>query len=241
MTVAMEQNISNLFEDDISSKVYNLTFGTGPTSSPPQIDGRETSVQSMEACLPMLTNPNDALYYKNFDGILVACFSDHPLVHALNEVIKQENDNVVVMGLLDTSIHYCNMLNCQPFSIITSNKEWVPILNESVETKYLTSNVSNEKLWRGTISTDLQVLDLHSEANFLQIVRIIREENVKRLQSRIVILGCAGFSGLQDKLTREFKQEKIVFVDSVVVGLSVLSMMARVRSLCKFGTRIHYS
>lgn len=227
MTVAMEDNINKLFEIEILNKVLNLTFGTGPTDSPPQIDGRETSIQSMKACLPLLTDSTNPLYYKNFDGVLVACFSDHPLVHALNNYIRQKNDTVVVMGLLDTSIHYCNMINCQPFSIITSNKEWVPILDESVEENYLTTNVLNEKLWRGTISTNLQVLDLHSKESFDQIVKIIRRENVERLKSHIVILGCAGFSGLQNKLTNEFKQEGIIFVDSVLIGLNVLSMMAK--------------
>ncbi|CCK70058.1 Dcg1p KNAG_0D03100 [Huiozyma naganishii CBS 8797] len=226
MTHEVEQNIRALFKKELNSKSLALTFATGPASAPLQIDGKESSLRSAEACLPMLTDAGSVYFYNKYDGVLVACFSDHPLVAELLSVIKSTTSKTVVMGLLDTSIHYCNMINSKPFSIITSNKEWVPILNESVESKYLTSSVINQSLWKGTISSDIQVLDLHLPENFAKIVDVIRKENIERLKSKIIILGCAGFSGLQTSLSKEFPGAGIVFVDSVAIGVRVVMMIA---------------
>lgn len=224
MTDGMKANIDSIFFKGEDHDNIDITYFTGPKEAPPQIDGVTSSIQSMNACLPILREITSQFYYDKFDGILVGCFSDHPLVHELTKLIVKSKSDTIVYGLLDSSIYYCNMLNGQTFSIITSNKEWVPILNNSVEQNFLTEIVKREKLWRGTVSTDLQVLDLHSSENFQQITDIIRRENIERLNSKVVILGCAGFSGLQHRLSEEF-DGKVTFVDSVTMGLNILITM----------------
>lgn len=195
---------------------FRATYLTGPAGAPAQIDGEETSRQSSEACLPLLLDSRSEYHFQRFDGILVACFSDHPLVEALTGVAGAPP----VIGLLNTSVSFVSLLGAGAFSVITSNREWVEILDASVRAKFVTGQVRDNGLWKGTVSSNLQVLELHSEDNFGQIVEVIGRENVQRLGSRYVILGCAGFSGLQYKLHKIFPE--VVFIDPVVLGFQTL-------------------
>lgn len=177
----MTDSLQETIEKTFSKESFKISYFTGPDASPRQIDGEETSIESMKACLPLIVDDQESVYYfQNFDGILIACFSDHPLVTEIKYRAAKEKSNVSVVGLLDSSIHYCDLIG-KRFSIITSNKEWIPILNNSVESKFLTRNTIDKNLWKGTVSTDLQVLDLHSPKNFQQIADIICEENIRKL------------------------------------------------------------
>ena len=222
MTEAIKENIENKFLFYLSAQEKpTITYFTAPKNAPLQIEDEKTSIDSLNECYPVLTDTQSDFYYGNFRGILVACFSDHPLVHTLRERNKLDKNNTLILGLLETSINYCSMYGDQPFSIITSNKEWVSILNKYVEENLLTNYVTKNNLWRGTVSTDLQVLDLHDPKNFELIAMKIKRENVNRLGSKLVILGCAGFSGLKEPLTSKFNYE-IKFIDPITIGLKLL-------------------
>lgn len=220
MTDEIARNIgeSDAFRAFAVGLTLKVQYMTGPPTAPPQIDGLESSRQSCEECLPILTEPDSEYYYGRFDGILVACFSDHPLVEALNALPGAP----LVLGLLNSCLSFVSLFPRGPFSIITSNAEWVEILDHSVEDKFLTGEVIQKGLWKGTVSTNLQVLELHSESNFQSIVQVIRENNVERLKSRFVILGCAGFSGLQYRLNKIFQEQEVVFIDPIMLGFQAL-------------------
>lgn len=227
MTEEIRHNINNVYSEE-KELSFTIEYFTGPCESPMQISNFETSIQSLKACLPYLVGNSELpSYYQKFDGILVCCFSDHPLVDELINIAKQDNWNVPVVGLLNSSIQFCTLLNDKTFSIITSNKEWVNILNESVTNNFISERIKRKNLWKGTVSTDLEVLQLHSNENFEKIVSIIETENINRLNSDVIILGCAGFSGLKDNLTKRFAIKNIIFVDTVILGLNILVMMAK--------------
>lgn len=204
--------------DAFQGFAFEVRYMTGPPGAPRQIDGAETSELSCHECIRELADPGSEFYYEQFDGVLVACFSDHPLVAALAALPRAP----VVLGLLDTSVSLVALAARAPFSVITSNCEWVEILDRSVQERFLTGHVREMQWWRGTVSSNLQVLELHDESNFEAIVKVIRAENVKRLGSKYVILGCAGFSGLQHRLNDVFREEQVVFLDPIIVGFHAL-------------------
>ena len=224
--LVVNPNSSRSMSDEIARSVaavdafrafaFKTTYMTGPEGAPPQIDGEETSHQSCDACLPLLKDPESEYFYKRYDGIIIGCFSDHPLVEALTCL----TDAPPVVGLLNSSLSFVSLFPSGPSSVITSNKEWVEILDASVEKKFLTGEARARGLWKGTVSSNLQVLELHSEENFGKIVERIRRENVERLGSKYVILGCAGFSGLQYKLKKIFPE--VIFVDPIILGFQTL-------------------
>ncbi|SCW03002.1 LAFE_0G00782g1_1 [Lachancea fermentati] len=220
-------------------------YFTAPADAPPQIDGEKTSRESCEKCLPLLCarQANRRAYFDTFDGVLIACFSDHPLVAALRA--RSEHGTPVV------GIFHAAMLECvaagEAFSVITSNDEWVALLDAAVA-RLLGCGAptwpgkdgaggaagaagAGLALWRGTVASGVPVLDLHDERNFQEIAGRVRRENVARRGSRVVVLGCAGFSGMERAFARAMPPEQPVrFVDSVVAGLEMLAGRCRLRA-----------
>ncbi|CAB4255202.1 similar to Saccharomyces cerevisiae YIR030C DCG1 Protein of unknown function, expression is sensitive to nitrogen catabolite repression and regulated by Dal80p [Maudiozyma barnettii] len=222
MTADIEVNISRYFKLKKQPEFLNyISFYTGSSEAPKQISGNETSLLSLNTCLPELTDPNGKYYYNNFDGVLIACFSDHPLVNALAMEAKEANNDTVIVGLLNTSISYCSLFQTKTFSVLTSNNEWKTILDESIEGKYLTN--ASKPLWKGTVPTNLDVLDLHDQNNYKAIADIIRSKNLGELKSNLIILGCAGFSSIHTKLQQTFKDDLTVeFIEPVTIGIETL-------------------
>lgn len=220
MTEEIRENIEAYLQSQ-NGDIPIIDYYTGPKESPPQISDINSSNQSLAACLPELSDASSSHFYDLYDGVLIACFSDHPLVEALSSLAAKDNSSTIVMGLLNSSIAYCSLQVNKAFSILTSNKEWVDILNNSVESKFLTNQ--SKKYWMGTVSTDLEVLDLHSPENFNTILSIAQKENKDRLGSNLIILGCAGFSALYPKLQEHWRDDKTVrFVEPVTLGIETL-------------------
>lgn len=153
--------------------VYDIVFATGPGDSPPEINDEKTAVQSAESCWKVLGDSRNPLYYANFHGIVIACFSDHPLV----KKIQEQESAPPVCSLLSPSVLYLDLFGgvgkiSPPFSIVTSSKEWVEPLDNS-----LRGIMGPEKLsrWCPTVAAQVSPLGLAGEAEHVGCV--IRDEN----------------------------------------------------------------
>ncbi|CEP64280.1 Dcg1p LALA0_S11e00540g [Lachancea lanzarotensis] len=218
---------------------------TGPPDAPPEIDGEETSRDSTRKCLPLLckrttdTDGKDRQYFDTFDGVLVACFSDHPLVHELQAKTERATP---VTGIFHAAMTTCLSRPGIPFSIITSNDEWVDLLDAAAERLLgATRPFSLSKSpFRGTVASSVPVLDLHNPENLDAIAKRIYQENIDRLHTSTIILGCAGFSGMEQLLEQHIRkialQENpnaipphVTLVDSVLCGVETLTSMCRLQ------------
>ncbi|SCV02868.1 LANO_0G00738g1_1 [Lachancea nothofagi CBS 11611] len=219
-----------------------VSLFTGPPDAPPEIDGEKTSYESARKCLPLLCertlDTQRKQYFDTFDGVLVACFSDHPLVHQL---LAKTESSTPVTGIFHASMTTCLSRPGAAFSIITSNDEWVELLDAGAEKllgaprPYAGSCCS----FKGTIASSLPVLDLHNPKNLHAIAKRIYQENVRRLNTTTVILGCAGFSGMEQPLQQEIRnialehdsssQLNVTLLDSVVCGIETLALMCRLQ------------
>ncbi|AET37285.1 Dcg1p Ecym_1027 [Eremothecium cymbalariae DBVPG len=241
ITEAIQEHLS----EDVLALFESVTFFTGPHESPAQISGTKTSVQSCKACLPLLLKrvpldggsagssqdgSGEVFYFESFDAVVVACFSDHPLVH---ELTKRTEQSTPVVSILEGALNYAVSLG-KPFSIITSNEEWVQILNLSVPR--VLKGYAGHRLWRGTVTSGLDVLQLHDTRNLRRIADVMRRENIERLKSTVVILGCAGFSGLEPALLSHISpppsERTIILLDSIVATLKYVSARYDKASLC---------
>ncbi|SCU95049.1 LAMI_0F00738g1_1 [Lachancea mirantina] len=194
-----------------------LSFFTGPSDAPAQIDGSAASVVSTRTCLRALAETDTS----GLAGVLVACFSDHPLVGELRARLPR---TTLVVGILDAAVATC-VARGVPYSVITSNDEWVALLDAAIAR--LAGPAIPLGLWRGTVASGVPVLDLHKDENWERVKKVISEENIQARSSQSIILGCAGFSGLEDKLHEAFPD--VSFIDSVVCGLEMLVSQARLR------------
>ncbi|CDK29701.1 unnamed protein product [Kuraishia capsulata CBS 1993] len=225
-------------------------FFTGPSSAPPEIDGPETSHQSTEACFPILKEK----YLGRFDGYLVCCYSDHPLIYKLREVTTKP-----VLGIFQATMLYSLAYagSAYKFAILTSTSSWEKILDDAIldflygpsgkrlnfsslpllgylqdplstAANYILnlftdSSRSLPSFCLPTVAANVNVLELRDPAKFEGL-----KKKVQKLVdegAKIILLGCAGLSGLDVQFKDVFPGIK--FVDSVAVGVELLSGLAR--------------
>ncbi|KAK6455189.1 Asp/Glu/hydantoin racemase [Scheffersomyces xylosifermentans] len=200
-----------------------LHFYTGPANSPTEITP-ETSNASEQAVLPDLLAKNAI---EKYDGFLVCCYSDHPLVGSLKKHTKKP-----VLGIMQATLLYAlsTPLAGKSF-ILTSVNEWESILDKGI-VDFLGNeeNIFPSKKFQRTKGLDVSVLGLSNPKEFKKIydrVDSILNKEYKDDHIHTVLLGCAGMAGLDDKLSASFPGVK--FVDSVKIGVEFLA------SLCRFG------
>lgn len=220
MTSDLESEIKSL---GLPSK-YNVSYYTGPhDSAPPSINNHKDASKSTIACMQDFdTNYPDV--YTNYDGYLVACYSDHPLVYELQSKMKHRT-GVVVMGIFQASMLYAMNFaspKCKA-AILTSGKDWEPLLNNAIvkfctgEDSMTASNFPSNKFLQ-TLASGIPVLELHTPEKYPQL-----KQSIQKLMDndvRIILLGCAGFSSVSTQMKSDYPNVK--FVDSVKVGVRLL-------------------
>lgn len=207
-----------------------LDFFTGPSSAPTSIDDDQTSRKSEEACTPELERVITA-----FDAVLIACYSDHPLVHSLRERHPEKH----IVGIFEASIVHALLLG-KRFGIVTTGEAWESVLSEGVasflgfDVKSLLQGAEADiRLWRsdrfvGVASTGLGVNELH-EADPMEVSEKIGAASRKVLErgADVICLGCAGMSGMEDAVRSVTDGSRVVVVDGVQAGVDLLAGLGR--------------
>ena len=150
----------------------------------------------------------------SYDAMVVACFSDHPALHAARECLR-----VPVVGLLDASVLTGLMLGDR-VSIVSTSAAWGPLLRRGCSA-LLGCGCSSRIASIRTI--DLPVLALEGtplrqeqhqqEREWLRIppeapgvdeaIDRICAEAVQAVESdgaEVIVLGCAGMAGLRERV-----------------------------------------
>ena len=191
----------------------------------PSINNEEDAAVSAKACLPALKEKLD-----EYDGFLICCYSQHPLVSQLRQEIHALGLNgKVVTGIFEASVAAClqSIGIDSSFGIVSTGIQWEDILRDAV-TKLLGSERSSR--YAGTETTSLNADELHTTPK-AEVDRRMKEA-VRRLLGkdvRAICLGCAGMAGM-DVTVREACIEKlgedegrgIKIVDGVVSGVIFL-------------------
>lgn len=187
-----------------------LTFATGPPECPAEINGPETAELSARGCWRLLGDAAGPLYHGRFDGIVVACFSDHPLVEKLRAA-----GGPPCCALLPACVAHLSLLGRGPFSVVTSSQQWVAPLDQSLRAL---CPPRHRDAWRGTVAAQLSPLQI-GRAVTEQVAATVRTRNVRELGSQTVVLGCAGFSGVYKEL-QEMLQGEALLVEPVQVAVA---------------------
>lgn len=193
----------------------------------PSINDEDDAAVSTEACQSALKEK-----LNDFDGFLVCCYSQHPLVPQLRSSIHGLADSgkgKAVTGIFEASVAVClQSINAdEKFGIVSTGKQWEEILGDAVA-ELLGSNSSSR--YAGTETTGLNADELHSTSKAEVDERM--KDATKLLLSRnakAICLGCAGMAGM-DQVVREACIEQlgahegntIRIVDGVVSGVLYL-------------------
>jgi Asp/Glu/hydantoin racemase len=230
----------------LPSSSLSSKFFTCPSPGIPSINSPTDSTTSAEYCLPHLQP-----LLPHHDVFLIACYSQHPLVHQLqSECTKLTTSSTThgagarkyVTGIFEASVlTSLSLLHpAQSFGIVSTGKIWETALPNAVHA-FVGADAS--KKFVGCETTGLNADQLHALP--LEEVKGKMMDATKRLLRKgqntgekggvgAICLGCAGMVGLDDAVRTACIQElgdekgKLVhIVDGVKAGVVQLFGMAR--------------
>ncbi|HEY3345462.1 MAG TPA: aspartate/glutamate racemase family protein [Anaerolineaceae bacterium] len=149
---------------------------------------------------------------ENFDAVAIACYSDHPTIYALREITDKP-----VIGIAEASMYMACMLG-QRFSVVTTNREWEPLLWDAVRHYGLAERCASVR------TTGMPVLALESASpaeTYAMILKAARQA-VELDGAEVICLGCAGMTGLDKDLEVDLS---IPVIDGVISALKLLEGM----------------
>lgn len=180
---------------------------------------------------------------QEYDGFLVACYSVHPLVAMIRELV---DPSIPVIGIFEASILAAIALlpprsECRPergdlegyetFGIVSTGNYWKLALTKGVwdflgNSKYLKNGTSRN--FKAVETTGLSAVELHMVDKDV-VNQKLKEATKRLLKDRdclVICLGCAGMAGMDDivreAIVEELGEEEaqhIKIVDGVEAGL----------------------
>lgn len=217
---------------------FELVFMTAPKDAPATIDNEIDAEKSAKACMNLFkSNPKKFLC---FDGYLICCFSDHPLIYQLRDYFKNlKMNSPVILGIFQSSITFALSQIGGPkmdkIVIFTSGTSWKPILNNAVYHMLIGQDISSanpdwSKLlppyFLPTAESGAGVLEISDPSVYKDLTKKI--QLLKNEGAKYVILGCAGFSGMDHKFKKDFPD--MVFIDTVKCGIDTICAYVRFHS-----------
>ncbi|KAI1294350.1 hydantoin racemase [Xylaria venustula] len=222
MTDGMKTVLNDI---DLPSSTEVYTY-TAPPHSPSSINDGHDIQQSTDAVLSDLNKSTPLPYH----GIVIACFSVHPLVPKLQ---SSTGTNIAVTGIFEASVLAAISLLApdQKWGIVTTGKFWEDHLSDGVKA-YLgqESGKDGNAKFAGVESTGLNAGDFHHGVD-PAVVREKMKKATKRLLGKgnvhAIVMGCAGMAGLEDTIREaasdehgeEFAYSTLHVIDGVRAGV----------------------
>lgn len=206
-------NTSTAFTDRIQTiaekyaQPGTVVVAKNPSSGPRSIESIYDEILSAPGTLELVISELD-----QFDAVAVACYSDHPSIYALREITDKP-----VIGIAEASMYLACMLGYK-FSVVTTNREWEPLLWDAVRHYGVTERCASVR------STGMPVLALESaspDETFAMILNAARQA-VEVDGAEVICLGCAGMTGLDKQLEAELC---VPVLDGVISALKLLEGM----------------
>jgi allantoin racemase len=178
-----------------------------PSSGPRSIESIYDELLSCGPCLEFLIARQ-----AEFDGVVIACYGNHPVIHAAREILKQP-----VVGIMEASLYLACVVG-HTFSVISSGDRAVTMFWDAVRAFGIESRCASVR------STGTAVLALEGpgganvEKLILEQARLAVEED----GAEVISLGCAGMAGLDERLTRELG---VPVIDGVAAGVKLIEAL----------------
>lgn len=232
---------------------------TGPPAAPASINDAADIARSTEVVLADLQSedrgPDECP--SAYDGILVACYSVHPLVRELR------SSRCAVTGIFEASVLTALSLLPAPWApsssssspdndeqqqqwgIVTTGKFWEEHLTAGVQAFMGTSSDHRRdprSRFAGVESTGLNASDFHNGIS-PEVVREKLKGATRRLLKRgrttVIVMGCAGMAGLEETIRsaaaeevgERFAYDELHVLDGVRAGIMQLEIMIKQQRL----------
>lgn len=197
-----------------------LTGYTAPYPAPTAIESATDAIMSTEACLRDLAKYSavNGETIQNFDGIIVACYSAHPLIDALREAY-----DVPVIGIMEASLYVARMLGGR-FGIVATGMRSRYRQEDAVEAYGLSH------FYVGSEATNLGVLELDGKDRNDVMKRIAQASRTLAARGAdTILLGCAGMTEViraaKDGVREEDGRRTVNIIDGVEAGVQMMSAL----------------
>ncbi|KAG6000639.1 hypothetical protein E4U21_005268 [Claviceps maximensis] len=218
-----------------SIQISPMTAPSAPStpsaSSPPSINNSQDIQASTQAILALLANQPDL--FREYDGILIACFSVHTLVPELARRLRYPAVPVSVTGIFEASVLTALSLirPSEQWGIVTTGEFWERHLCEGVDAflGIKGSTAVEHTKFAGVFSSGLTAGDFHTVSPVE-----VREKlgfAARRLllasgSVTCVVMGCGGMAGLEDiiraaavEVYNESRAKSLFIIDGVKAGI----------------------
>lgn len=156
---------------------------------PPSIQGAEDGAAAVPPLLKLIENGNGTATGAGFDAIIIACFDDTGLAEA------KALSRVPVIGIGEAAYHTARLLGHR-FSVVTTLPVSVPVLEANIR-----ANGFGD-LCACVRASDVPVLAIESDPDAsLEAIKTAAEKAVAEDDVSAIVLGCAGMSGLVERLS----------------------------------------
>ena len=226
-------------------KALDIYTYTAPKESPASInDGQDLEDSTAVVMANLTSDPTDLI--NEYDGIIVACFSVHPLVSRLSSHFQ---GRVVVTGIFEASIltslsllsPYPTTEGSSAWGIVTTGKYWETHLSDGVKTFLGQDPSSSSTKFAGVFSTGLNAGDFHGDIP-AEVIKGKLEDAARKLLTitsvGCVVMGCAGMAGLEEIIretaVKEYGEERgnrVCIVDGVKAGVVLLNQTIKARAM----------
>ncbi|MFX0173659.1 MAG: aspartate/glutamate racemase family protein [Candidatus Hodarchaeota archaeon] len=142
-----------------------------------------------------------------FDAFIIACHDD-PILDIIKEITQKP-----VIGIGEASMKIATMLGHR-FSVVSTTKHAIPIKEAQVRKYHL------ESLLASVRAPGEEMRLQNDEEKYTQAAKSAIEEDM----AEVIVLGCAGMTGL-DKLLQE--ELKVPVLDGVVCALIIASGLVK--------------
>lgn len=178
-----------------------------PSKGPRSIESVYDELLSCGPCLEVLVNRQ-----AEFDGFIIACYGNHPVIHAAREMLSQP-----VVGIMEASLYLACVVG-HTFSVISSGDRAVTMFWDAVKAFGIEGRCASIR------STGTPVLALEGSEG-LKVEELILAEARRAVEedgAEVISLGCAGMAGLDERLKRELG---VPVIDGVPAAVKLIEAL----------------
>lgn len=210
MTDSCLSTLTAFLPSDVHITPFTGPAGDAPTAIESKTDSILASAACFRAILPLQKE-------HSFHAILVACYSDIPLITMLREEFS-----IPIIGIMEASLLYARTLGGR-FGIIATSARSKVLHRDAVKA------YGCEHFCAGIASCNLGVLELESRPTE-EVVTIMQDVARKLIEegAEVLTLGCAGMSVLKAAVEAAVEAEGVQCVDGVVTGVQHLIGCVRI-------------
>lgn len=147
-----------------------------------------------------------------FDGFIIACYGNHPVIHAAREMLDQP-----VIGIMEASLYLACMVG-HTFSVISSGDRAVTMFWEAIKAYGIESRCASVR----STSTPVLALEGPGKEDVEALILAQARKAVEEDGAEVISLGCAGMAGLDERLRNELG---VPVIDGVAAAVKLIESL----------------